>query len=100
MDKIEQWIEGNPLRVWRRDNKVTETKLSLLIGATPGSIRNWERGANRPNANYMGKIAKVIGIPLFDSWKDWNRWWAERPSVELESEDIYAIRQGKKKRIR
>lgn len=50
------------LKKFRKDKKLTQTKLAELCGISRNSIVNWETGKSTPKVGDIEKISLVLGI--------------------------------------
>lgn len=80
-DKLKEWMERNPLRVWRKSHtpKLSLRRTAALLGVNTSSVQTWEEGSGMPNAQNMTSIAIVTKDE--DLPRRWYAWWAEGPNV-------------------
>jgi transcriptional regulator with XRE-family HTH domain len=90
---IEAWIKTNPLRRFRHEHRMTEYEVAVTLGVSSNSIRNWERGASRPKASYMARVAGLLGMRHGDAEHEWSAWYLKRPL--LPGSRIYGPDLGK-----
>lgn len=75
-----EWQAKNPLREWRKKNRVTIHGAAGLIGCAMSTIQLWEAGASQPSDDYMDKLVKIIGP---NTERRWNRWLDKNPADNL-----------------
>ncbi len=54
------------IRQLREERGWTRLKLANEIGATPGSVYNWERGTSEPRVSQLRALARVFGVSSDD----------------------------------
>lgn len=70
--KRDEWVERNPLRMWRKANKITLMKLAPQIECSILAVQLWESGSNRPNPKNMDKLIRIMRDPtLPQRWTAW-----------------------------
>ena len=74
------WQSENPLRVWRKDNRITLHQTAALMDCSVSTVQLWEAGANIPSGKNFEKLKKAIG-PNTES--RWMRWHSRRPTPTL-----------------
>lgn len=52
----------NNIKDLRNEHKITQTKLSELIGVTQSAIAKYESGENEPSIEVLIKIAKALNV--------------------------------------
>ena len=65
-----QWIEQNPLRRWRKDNRISIQAASGMLHVSLSTIQLWEAGTE-PNEQNMEKLTRVLGPNAPRRWKAW-----------------------------
>lgn len=85
MTQLGNWLNDNPLRVWRLKNKpkVTLLVVSIEIDCSIQSVINWENGSTLPRLASMRALARLMGTtqPHLDTaWAAWN---AARPKLKV-----------------
>ena len=68
--KHEEWIKKNPLRVFRKRNKLSLGKAAGLIGVQINTIQSWEFGAATPNRENLQRLEKLIPGAR-EMWEAW-----------------------------
>ncbi len=53
----------NPLRTWRKTEKLSLTQLGELFGVDRQTVYRWEKGEHLPRQKYWADIEKKTGIP-------------------------------------
>lgn len=75
----QQWIERNPLRLWRnaqQPKRLSILEAAELLGVGMSMIQMYERGVHKPGAKSEAAFATYLGS---DWSKRWDKWLAERP---------------------
>lgn len=73
------WIETNPLRRWRTEQRLSMMRAGALMGASISSVSHWEMGSRIPTEESFGKLAKLMGVKASKLVADWNAWIGARP---------------------
>ena len=76
-----EWVEKNPLRVWRRETKTPQMAVASVVGVSVFAVQTWEIGSNRPNPEHMEKLARLVGRAPEDFAHEWDSWLAARPTL-------------------
>lgn len=75
--EINEWVERNPLRIWRKHNNMSHQDTAMQLGVSWLSVSFWEKGATKPNADNMPLISYLIGV---NNLKElWAEWYESRP---------------------
>lgn len=53
---------GNRIRKYREERGLSQKELAELLGVSNSRVSNWEQGINRPDADYLADICRVINI--------------------------------------
>ncbi len=53
---------GNRLRKYRKENGFTQEQLAKRINVTKNRVSNWEQGINRPDADILANICRVLKV--------------------------------------
>ena len=51
------------IRELRESRGWTRLHLAVMLGVTPGTIYNWEKGRNEPKATQFKALAEAFGVP-------------------------------------
>jgi transcriptional regulator with XRE-family HTH domain len=70
-DKFMEWVERNPLRIWRIENNVSMAQISGMIEVSVTSIARWEFGSTVPSKSGMDKLALILGDSIRTNWAKW-----------------------------
>ena len=71
------WIDQNPLRAWRREQKATILETAGRLGVGMSMVQMYERGVHKPGADRAAAFEKLLG----SDWSErWDRWLASRPA--------------------
>lgn len=71
VEQHRQWQEENPLRVWRKEQKVTIHAAASILGVSVSSIQHWEAGATMPSDELMPRLVATIGQHTPRRWRTW-----------------------------
>ena len=55
---------GARIRKYRENRGLTQKKFAQLIGVSNGRVSNWEQGINRPDADILADICKILDVTL------------------------------------
>lgn len=77
-DELREWVNRNPLRVWRREQGLSMRDVASLMGVSLASVESWEYGNAIPNDVNMSLLMRLTNIP--DLPVQWNSWYREAPS--------------------
>lgn len=69
MDELSLML-GNNIRRLRKQHKLKQTELAVLIYSSNNSISAWERGVNQPTAYFLKKLSEVFGCTIDDLFKE------------------------------
>lgn len=76
--EMNEWIERNPLRRWRKSAAMPLAEVSSRLGVGITAIKYWEWGTSRPIPENMQRIGRLIGaVASVDA--RWTRWYNQRP---------------------
>lgn len=73
------WAHDNPMRRWRKREKLTRADAAVACDASASSIQQWEIGGYYPNDESIDKIAGAIGIKSTTLARQWRAWYDARP---------------------
>lgn len=57
-------IIGSNIKRYRKEKKITQSKLAELIGKSESTIQKYESGKVIPDSRILGEIAQVLDIPI------------------------------------
>lgn len=57
---------GNRIRKYRKDRGLTQEQLADKINVSKGRVSNWEQGINRPDADVLADICRVLNVSPSD----------------------------------
>lgn len=57
---------GNKIRKYRKESGLTQEQLADRINVTKSRVSNWEQGINRPDADIIGNICRVLNVSPSD----------------------------------
>jgi len=52
------------LKELRQACRLSQFELATLVGVTPSTVYNWERGRNEPRVTQLRTLARVLGTPM------------------------------------
>jgi DNA-binding transcriptional regulator YiaG len=76
--KHKEWKESNPIRIYRKENKLSLSVVASLLGVGVYTVQRWEDGAVSPNDDNMEKVVRLIGG---DAARQWEEWLDSRPGL-------------------
>lgn len=69
---LEEWIDANPLRLWRKERDFSQGQIARSLGRSLMTVHQWELGVTRPSRNSLIKIGNLIDErEIRQVWKDW-----------------------------
>lgn len=60
----EKYITGNFIFELRKEKKISQAQLGLMLGVTNKAVSKWENGDNKPEVKMLYKIANVLGVSV------------------------------------
>jgi DNA-binding transcriptional regulator YiaG len=81
MDFVKQrkeWIENNPIRKYRKENKLPLNVVASMFDVGVYTVQRWESGDVKPNEDNMRKIVKLLGEGVEGQWEEWMK---SKPSL-------------------
>ena len=70
-DEFHAWIEHNPLRVWRKENRVAIMDAASRLGVSMTIIQLWEKGVHIPSDENLTRLEALVGDRTVQDWSDW-----------------------------
>jgi len=61
---------GNRIKEWRKQKKLTQEEFAFQIGRSTEAVSMIERGINHPAPDTIEAISKVLGIPIYEFYKN------------------------------
>ncbi len=61
---------GDIIKYWRKEYKLSQIKLAMLIGSTQQTISRWESNQNLPSIVDCVKLAKALQLSLDEMFAD------------------------------
>jgi len=52
------------LKQLRKEKKLTQLKLSIIVGVHVNSVKRWEAGERYPGPGEMQALAQALGVPI------------------------------------
>lgn len=77
-EDVDTWVESNPLRVWRKKNRMGVMQTATALGVSMTIIQLWERGTHIPSDENFDKLVALIGKRIV---RDWSNWYSSKPGV-------------------
>lgn len=63
---------GSNIRKFRQEKKLKQEDLANKLGKSTSVVSNWEKGINRPDADTIGQICKILSITPNELF-EWNK---------------------------
>lgn len=76
--KRNEWVERNPLRMWRKSQGLTLMGLAPKLKVSMLCLQQWEAGSNRPNLKNMAALQRIMRDPVLP--QRWSYWYSTCPS--------------------
>lgn len=57
---------GSRIRMYRKERGLTQKQLADKINVTKSRVSNWEQGINRPDADILTDICRVLNVSPSD----------------------------------
>ena len=77
LEKIQEWKERGPFRVWRNNQHLSMRDAASYIGVSLFTIQAWEGGNAIPTPENMSML---IGVTENAELRNqWHEWWKEGP---------------------
>jgi DNA-binding transcriptional regulator YiaG len=76
-EDIQQWKQGNPIKLFRSKEGLSQSDLASLLGVATYTIQRWEEGSTKPSGDNGEKLEKVI-VGFNDQWEKWQKY---KPSL-------------------
>ena len=79
-DTTEAHFARHPLKVWREKAGISGAALAAMIGVTPQTLVNWERGGGQrvlegtPPGEVLVRLSKVLGAEPEKLQRDLAKW--------------------------
>ncbi len=54
------------LKTIRRKQLISQKELSKMVGVSQGAISQWETGESSPRAEYLPRLADILGCTIDD----------------------------------
>jgi transcriptional regulator with XRE-family HTH domain len=67
----------NPLRQWRRKQKLRALDIALRLEVSERTVLAWEHGAFKPSSEAFGKLAEITSLPELELRTAWFEWLME-----------------------
>lgn len=73
-----EWVERNPLRAWRKSQKLSILDAAGHVGVGMSMMQMYEKGAHRPGPGKHATMANLLG----SDWSTrWDAWLNSRPNA-------------------
>jgi DNA-binding transcriptional regulator YiaG len=73
------WQQRCPIKLWRRDNKVSIRDLAALLDIATGTLQNWEGGNTLPDLENTAKLQRLTRNG--DFMETYLAWMHDKPKV-------------------
>jgi transcriptional regulator with XRE-family HTH domain len=86
---VKEWVEGNPLRVWRKSKKYSIMEVAAMMNVSHVTIHMWENGSTFPRRERLTGILKLLSngdADLGPAFNRWIAWWDRKRVVTLEDQ--------------
>lgn len=71
-NRYEAWIEANPLRKWRKEQKLAIMAVAGMLSVGFSTVQTWETGAHWPKPDSFEKIGRLLEDDnIEETWKAW-----------------------------
>jgi transcriptional regulator with XRE-family HTH domain len=67
----------NPLRQWRRRQRLRALDIALRLEVSERTVSAWEHGAFKPSSEAFGKLSEMTNIPELELRTAWFNWLLE-----------------------
>lgn len=78
--EVKAWLEQNPLRQWRKKNKLFLKDIGSAVNAGYHSVFRWENGMSEPGETQMKDLIRITGIGNLQ--KQYREWIKKRPILK------------------
>lgn len=89
---------GSNIRKFRQEKNLKQEDLANKLGKSTSVISNWEKGINRPDADTIGQICKILSITPNELF-DWDKMENAETDVVSEIVKIYEKLDAKHKKF-
>lgn len=89
---------GSNIRKFRQKKILKQEDLANKLGKSTSVISNWEKGINRPDADTIGQICKILSITPNELF-DWDKMENTETDVVQEVVKIYEKLDDKHKKF-
>lgn len=89
---------GSNIRKFRQKKNLKQEDLANKLGKSTSVISNWEKGINRPDADTIGQICKILSITPNELF-DWDKMENTETDVVQEVVKIYEKLDDKHKKF-
>lgn len=72
----------------RAEKGMTQKEVGIIMGVTPETISNWERGITAPSAPQLIKLCGVYGVNLSDIYLDKKLAKSQKQKVKDEGKEV------------
>ncbi|MGM7720629.1 helix-turn-helix domain-containing protein [Metabacillus sp. Hm71] len=76
-EKMQQWKNENPIRVYRKKENLSQPDVAGLIGVSTYTVQRWEEGSVSPSGENLEKLSKLIS-GIEESLTEWKN---NRPTL-------------------
>lgn len=89
--------EGNNLKLFRKNNKLTQQELGDMLGVKKSTVSRWESGERAMTIENVKKISRLFNVPVGaflsnnESYESVRNWDGENPPDENQDKDNTTI---------
>jgi DNA-binding XRE family transcriptional regulator len=76
-----EWIETNPLRVWRHKQGLAMMDVASMLGVAFSGVQSHEQGGYKPSEPTMKKYAAMMHQSYDSLDRAWDAWTAKGQSL-------------------
>jgi len=76
-DNLKKWIEGNPLRKYRKEQGLSIMAIASMLGVGMSTVQTWESGAHWPKEENFDHMSSLMGKTNVE--QSWSKWLKSRP---------------------
>jgi len=77
--ELTAWLEQNPLRKFRKKNKLGLMEIAGLLGVGVSTVQTWEKGVTVPKSEKFKMLANLLNAP--DIEETWFKWLENKPKI-------------------
>lgn len=86
LPEITNWLNSNPIRMWRNKHFYTLEKLANLLETSRQVVYSWEQGKAYPRKQNITRLQEYTGITE-DHLEEWHKSRPDVPAINLGVEE-------------